>query len=242
MKHIDRLIITLALLLASTGATAANWFTMGENDTLRIAAGCDTVTVPVFAHFDGGVSSWTLTVTWPEGLEGIKVAEGPDMTVSYFGSQGEELSYDGAVTTSADFTIISSTITAAAYWPYGGSYIAYGHAMWPAGDYDAMFYLTFKVVNGFTGGEFNISGMVKGDNPFAGGVGNVLFNRKVTVIVTRVPGDINGDGRKTIADVTALINLLLTDAAYDPVADITGDGKVSIADVTALINQLLTRH
>ena len=56
-----------------------------------------------------------------------------------------------------------------------------------------------------------------------------------------VPGDVNGDGRVSIDDVTALINLLLDDNATvegDP--DVNGDTRVNIDDVTALINQLLT--
>ena len=53
-------------------------------------------------------------------------------------------------------------------------------------------------------------------------------------------GDVNRDGKLSIADVTALINLLLSNAEYDEVADVNQDGKMSIADVTALINILLS--
>ena len=54
-------------------------------------------------------------------------------------------------------------------------------------------------------------------------------------------GDVNGDQKVSIADVTALINLLLTNAEIDKnVADLNGDGKVTIGDVTSLINRLLT--
>ena len=57
------------------------------------------------------------------------------------------------------------------------------------------------------------------------------------------PGDVNGDGELAIADVTALINYLLTgdDTGVDiDAADCNQDGEVAIADVTALINYLLT--
>ncbi len=54
-------------------------------------------------------------------------------------------------------------------------------------------------------------------------------------------GDVNGDGRVTIADVTALIDILLAgDVEYDPRYDINGDGRITIADVTALIDLLLS--
>lgn len=244
MRHFNRLISVLALLLAASASQADNYFTIGENDTLSIAAGCDTVTVPVRSHFDGRVQAWNLTLTWPEGLEGIKVSEGPGMmSIPYRDSQGEEHNCNAVITASPGLTTISSIITQTAYWPspYGGSSLIEGKAMWEPGDYGEMFYLTFKVGKGFTSDKLAIDGMVTGYMQF-GGVGSALFYRPVTVVITRVPGDVNGDGRVTIGDVTALINLLLTDAAYDPIADITGDGKVTIADVTALINRLLTRH
>ena len=52
-------------------------------------------------------------------------------------------------------------------------------------------------------------------------------------------GDVNGDGSTTIADVTALIDLLLGNGTAPAAADVNGDGQVTIADVTALIDLLL---
>ena len=54
------------------------------------------------------------------------------------------------------------------------------------------------------------------------------------------PGDVNGDGRIAISDVTGLINLLLSSDELPAYADVNGDGRVSIQDVTALINKILT--
>ena len=53
-------------------------------------------------------------------------------------------------------------------------------------------------------------------------------------------GDVNDDGEVTIADVTELINKLLSGAEYMEAADVNLDGKMTIADVTALINMLLS--
>ena len=53
------------------------------------------------------------------------------------------------------------------------------------------------------------------------------------------PGDVNGDGVVSGADVTALYNVLLDDAEASGDADVNGDGIVSGADVTALYNLLL---
>ncbi len=53
-------------------------------------------------------------------------------------------------------------------------------------------------------------------------------------------GDVNGDGQVKIDDVTALINLLLSDNTPPSTADCNIDARVNISDVTALINYLLS--
>lgn len=55
-----------------------------------------------------------------------------------------------------------------------------------------------------------------------------------------VRGDVDGDNNVSIADVTALIDLLLTGAEMVPAADCDLDGNMSIADVTTLIDFLLS--
>lgn len=52
-------------------------------------------------------------------------------------------------------------------------------------------------------------------------------------------GDVDGDGNINISDVTALIDLLLTDGSMTAGADVDGDGNLTISDVTALIDMLL---
>ena len=56
-------------------------------------------------------------------------------------------------------------------------------------------------------------------------------------------GDVNMDGKCTIADVTALINYLLSGSPEGidvDAANVNGDDKVNISDVTVLINLLLS--
>ena len=65
-------------------------------------------------------------------------------------------------------------------------------------------------------------------------VDNVAIAEKVDA-----PGDVNGDGSVTIADVTALIDILLSGVNAPAGADVNGDNAVTIADVTALIDMLL---
>jgi YD repeat-containing protein len=58
-------------------------------------------------------------------------------------------------------------------------------------------------------------------------------------------GDVDGDGKVNISDVTALIDYLLTGNTTGislENADCDQDGKVNISDVTTLIDYLLTGH
>lgn len=55
-------------------------------------------------------------------------------------------------------------------------------------------------------------------------------------------GDVDGDGRVTIADVTTLIDYLLSRTGeMSQAADVDGSGSINIADVTALIDLILTK-
>ena len=60
-----------------------------------------------------------------------------------------------------------------------------------------------------------------------------------------IPGDVNYDGLISIADVTALVNIILGKDAVEPyqynhkAADVNLDGTISIADVTSLVNIIL---
>ena len=54
-----------------------------------------------------------------------------------------------------------------------------------------------------------------------------------------VKGDINGDGKVDIADVNAIINMMLGKVEAVPAADLNTDGNVDIADVNAVINIML---
>ena len=52
-------------------------------------------------------------------------------------------------------------------------------------------------------------------------------------------GDVNADGKVSIGDVTALIDLILSGGEYNPDGDFNNNGKHDIADVTTLIDYLL---
>ena len=78
-------------------------------------------------------------------------------------------------------------------------------------------------------------------NEFAAGNYIVSLNRPSDVLL----GDVNKDGEITIADVTALVNIILgKDNGPEPLynhdaADVNEEGGITIADVTALVNIIL---
>ena len=55
----------------------------------------------------------------------------------------------------------------------------------------------------------------------------------------QVQGDINGDDKVDIADVNAVINMMLGKVSQTAAGDINGDGTVDIADVNGVINIML---
>ena len=52
-------------------------------------------------------------------------------------------------------------------------------------------------------------------------------------------GDVNVDGEVNIADVNAVIDVIVSDASL-PIADVNGDGEVNIADINAVIDIILS--
>lgn len=69
------------------------------------------------------------------------------------------------------------------------------------------------------------------------------ISASVTVtVINGKPGDVNGDGELTVADVITLSNYLigLDVESFDPaLADVNGDGEVTFADAAMLSNQVV---
>ena len=74
---------------------------------------------------------------------------------------------------------------------------------------------------------------------------NNLYGIEVRYAKASLRGDVNRDGFVTIADVTALVNIILGKDNHQPyvydheAADVNEDGLITIADVTALVNIIL---
>ena len=109
----------------------------------------------------------------------------------------------------------------------------------------------YRVITGITGKSYTVTNLAENGsfyfyvmaNYVDGGTGDsnvmevTLFDSGHSFEV----GDVNHDGNVSIADVTALIDMLLGGGSGCEIcADVNGDNEVSIADVTALIDVLLT--
>ncbi|MBQ4367494.1 MAG: dockerin type I repeat-containing protein [Muribaculaceae bacterium] len=60
-------------------------------------------------------------------------------------------------------------------------------------------------------------------------------------------GDVNGDGEISVADITALVNIVLSsEQLTDPDlfyrADVNSDGEIGIADITSLVNLVMEQN
>jgi len=59
------------------------------------------------------------------------------------------------------------------------------------------------------------------------------------IVMTRsLAGDVNGDGEVSVADVNAIIDMILT-STYAPAGDVNDDQEVTVADVNAVIDLIL---
>jgi hypothetical protein len=78
----------------------------------------------------------------------------------------------------------------------------------------------FKCYNGMA--VYKIGTGVTGDEPGPG-----------------LTGDVNNDGEVNIADINALIDLILSGNLSSAASDVNGDGEVNIADINAVIDIIL---
>ena len=71
----------------------------------------------------------------------------------------------------------------------------------------------------------------------------LIYMTTYTIVFPKIrPGDVNGDGSLTIADIANLVAIIMGDAItnYDlKAADVNQDGLITIADVSGLVDIIL---
>lgn len=250
MKKVLLLVLAFAAVLP---ASADRYLTFGVNDTLRVNPSLEdsTQSVMVRAHFDGRLNSWTMTLSLPQGmnLAGYSPCDGM-LRIPYFDSSGERAycSTQLYVNNEGSTVTLYSSINDPGYWDPNndGLFETYGSIKWEAGDYEQMFELVFKYdeIPQETA-SINITEYLSSSMDLRGfTIPNTYLDKKIWLYAAYRPGDVNGDGMIGIADVTALIDLLLSGETPQSkevmdAADLNRDGAIGIADVTALIDLLL---
>jgi len=249
MKKLQILAATIAALV-SINCVGANFITFGDSVRIppRYSDGYYKMTAVM--DIDGMIDDWSINTTFPEGItpklvSGITPLEG--MTVSYTDRYGNEQTYEAPLQVSASYGTISSHISVQGYWDYDGDgwFDPYGTAKWLPGNYQ-MFSLNFFIGPDFRNGYIIFDGMLTAGPDQRGAVlQGVRFYRSTYVWVGYMPGDMNGDDRLTIADVTMMIDCLLNPAEFDiwqqQAADYNCDGTATIGDVSRLIGHMLNR-
>lgn len=243
------LAIFAAMLLAvSINIVANNSITIGENVRIhpRYLDGYYQVTATM--HIDGMCDNWSFGVAYPEGLSPKLVAgttplEG--MTVSYHNKNGAKSSFTANLEVSYQYKNIAANIPIPGYWDYNedGEWESYGTVKWMPGDYN-LFEYNFYVSPSFRSGYIYFDGIITSGSDQRGAVlMGVRFFSKCWFWVGYMPGDVTGNERINIDDVTALISYLLTGEGLDEfgvvAADANEDGNTSIADVSYIINTML---
>lgn len=238
----------IAALLLAVSMNSTNTITLG--DSIRIhpvhLGGYSQHTVSM--RIDGMCDSWTMGVAYPEGLSPKLVAgttplEG--MTVSYHNKTGAKSAFTANLEVSYQYQNIAASITVPGYWDYNqdGEWESYGTVKWMPGDYN-LFEYNFYVNPSFRSGYVYFDGIITSGSDQRGAVlMGVRFFSKCWFWVGYQYGDITGNERINIDDVTALISYLVGGESLDEfalaAADANRDGNVTIADVTYIINKLL---
>lgn len=65
------------------------------------------------------------------------------------------------------------------------------------------------------------------------------FLKIIADVTIEIPGDVNGDGEVNIADINAVIDIILN-GELQLSGDVNGDGEVNIVDVNKVIAAILS--
>ena len=205
-------IILFAAMVAALGAAATDRFYIED---FSISPG-ETRTVSILLDNEAEYTAFQCDISLPEGL----TASDFELTDRKAASHTFSTSAFGE---GSAYRLISYSLKLKPYSGNSGARVTFG--VTAAEDFKGPAVITLRKIL-FT----TVAGI------------EIPFNDETcTVTSTTIRGDLHGDGNVNIADVTALIDLLLGNGGNNnPAADCNGDGVLNIADVTALIDHLLS--
>ena len=253
MKRLFFLFLALAAMLP---ASADRFINFCDNDTLRVHPSClDFIDrVMVRAHFDGRLDHWDIKFDYPSWMSVNEIHKRRDMlVVPYLDSNGNQTScnaplYWNHMYVSSEDSL-SCSITDAGYWDpdNDGVYETYGTVKWEAGDYDQMFEIYFNIGNAdaLLYGNINYRCWISSTDDDRGGTASdTSYVKNIYVYVGYLFGDVNGDDRVNVSDMSDLIDIVLHHTPLDMyqmvAADMDGNGAIDIVDVSLLSDMLLS--
>lgn len=247
-------ILAAMMLLVSINISAANQFSMSDNDTVRIHPNrLDGYSQQVVSMTtDAFCDSWSINMEYPSGTM-VKLVSGitplTGMLIDYTTATGDWMTYEAVLNVSAAYgSITSSTSGTYGFYDYtgAGNYIPYGTVKWEPGTRQ-MFSLNLYIEPTFREGYLIMDAVFNSSADSRGPIlSNVRNYKRTYVFIGYERGDVNGDGRINITDVTVLNNALAEqtingtslDEFQYAAADMNDDGNVNITDVTMLINKI----
>jgi hypothetical protein len=247
-----KLIIFAAIaLLATVSINSANYITFG--DSVRIKPACldGYYHQPLAMTIDAYCDLWSLDLTYPDGLS-VKLVNGvvplAGMTVGYLDNDGSYQTLDAVWSVSAAYATLEARTRVPALWGYydyrgDGVYMPYGVPKWEPGEYQVVEF-NFYVDPDFRGGYVTMDELFDCGGDTRGPVlSNVSVFRKSYFWVGYMAGDVTGNERLDISDVTELIDRVLgktkLDEFSEAAADANRDGVVDIDDVTIITKKIL---
>ena len=73
-------------------------------------------------------------------------------------------------------------------------------------------------------------------------VPNIQLNEQLAIAKAQLPGDLDGDGSRSLYDIMLMVDIILTDDLNDiplSAADLDNSGDVSLADIMILVDIIL---
>lgn len=226
------------LFLAAVAATMsmsvnASVFTMGDIIKVSPADRGNTITIEACAHFDRPFDAWDISLEYADGIEGLAAGQLEGAYLNRVNESGCPEQYIVPLHFNADVTSIICETMVSTYKQVNGRWVPDYRVYWPSGDY-RMFELVVYIAPDFDEGDILMNCIMSRRNQYS-----EESQTTTHLVLANDPGDVNGDGELSIADVTALIDYLLggkNSQFNEDVADVDTDGEVAISDVTALIN------
>ena len=251
------IIMAMIAVIVSMNGMCASYMTMGDNDSLRIRPNRlnGYSTYPVDMFLDAYADYFNVGISYPEGLRpkmmynlrGIESGDGLAVTFTMY--DGSEASFMPTLNVGETYQSVSASLSATGWWDYNmdGVLEPYGSVKWEPGCHEEVFVFNFWVSDSFRKGYVTFDGVFNSGMDGRGPIlSNVQFYKKVWCWVGYMKGDINGDERVNVTDVTLLDGYLIDgslelDEFQLEAADVNCDGEINITDVTRLIARIINQ-